>query len=76
MVHANVLVMSASTDSGRAYASDILRARLPQPARKLARRAAALAERARQKAFDAFFGASLTARCSTSSLRPRPKWGK
>jgi SAM-dependent methyltransferase len=58
MVHANVLVMSASTDSGRAYASDILRARLPQPARKLARRAAALAERAQQKAFDAFFGVS------------------
>lgn len=50
--------MSASTDYGRVYVSDILRARLPQPARRLARRAAALTEKAQQKAFDAFFGVS------------------
>jgi SAM-dependent methyltransferase len=48
--------MSASTNSDRSYVSDSLRARLPQPARRLARTAAVLAEKGQMRMFDALIG--------------------
>lgn len=53
-----MLIVSASIDSGRSYVSDSLRARLPQPARRLARTAAALAEKGQMRVFDALIGVS------------------